>query len=363
MRRAAYLIASVLIIGALGGILGSFFDFGGKKISITRDAASSDAEEHASGEAGDSGSGAVVVAQNPLTGESCGNGDKRPVAVMLAGDAAARPLSGIAEADIVVEMPVLQNGITRYMAVFRCEEPQDIGPVRSARHDFLPFAKSFDAVFAHWGGSYLALDILRTRAIDNIDALVNPFETFYRKEGLVAPDNGFASFAKLSQTAADMGYRADTAAKKYVHIRDEALLFGIQHIMLGYPFPYNVVFDYNPQTNTYLRSRGGKKELDGQTQKQVEVKNLIVMTASSRQVSKDYNEVDVTGEGNAVVYRNGQAVRGKWKRIAETYAKGLSLEDNKYYFVDADGAEIGLVPGKIWIAVIQQNQKVEQIFE
>src|SRR3989344_2578110 len=133
-----------------------------------------------------------------------------------------------------------------------------------------------------------AAPILRSRAIDNIDALVNPFETFYRKEGLAAPDNGFASFAKLSQTAADLGYRMDTAAKKYVHIRDEALLLGGQRITLGYPYPSNAVFDYNPQTNMYLRSRGGKKELDGQTQKQVEVKNLIVMTASSRQVSKDY---------------------------------------------------------------------------
>src|SRR3989344_6435938 len=66
---------------------------------------------------------------SPITGLECERGRERPVAVMLAGDLEARPLSGVGQADIVFEMPVAPNGITRYMAVYQCEEPEEIGSV------------------------------------------------------------------------------------------------------------------------------------------------------------------------------------------------------------------------------------------
>ena len=42
-------------------------------------------------------------------------------------------------------------------------------------------------------------------------------------------------------------------------------------------------------------------------------KNVIVMGAASRQISPDYNDVDVEGEGR-VVYRNGEMKKGVEKR-------------------------------------------------
>src|SRR3989338_6889489 len=87
-----------------------------------------------------------------LTGLICDNYSKRPIAVMMASDPIARPLSGIGQADVVIEMPVTPNGITRMMAVFQCEESAEIGSVRSAREDFLPLVASFGALYAHWGG-------------------------------------------------------------------------------------------------------------------------------------------------------------------------------------------------------------------
>ena len=92
---------------------------------------------------------AAEFSENPLTGQKCARGNKRPMAVMFAVDTVARPLYGISKADVAVEMPALTNGITRLMALFSCEEPGEIGSIRSARHDFLPFAMSFDAIYAH----------------------------------------------------------------------------------------------------------------------------------------------------------------------------------------------------------------------
>ncbi|MFH1049206.1 MAG: DUF3048 domain-containing protein, partial [Patescibacteria group bacterium] len=64
-------------------------------------------------------------AVTPYGQESCQNSTRRSIAVMLAIDAITRPLSGISEADIVFEMPVITDSITRLMAVFGCIIPTE----------------------------------------------------------------------------------------------------------------------------------------------------------------------------------------------------------------------------------------------
>ena len=44
----------------------------------------------------------------------------------------ARPQSGLDKTDIVFEEPV-EGGITRYNAIFQCDNADSIGPIRSAR--------------------------------------------------------------------------------------------------------------------------------------------------------------------------------------------------------------------------------------
>ena len=178
---------------------------------------------------------------------------------------------------------------------------QGIGSIRSARHDFLPFAKSFDAIYAHWGGSYLALDALKTKELDAIDALPNPYNAFYRRNDWLAPHNGFTSFTRLKEAAQKLGYRMEGKAAGYPRISDEAVLSTNQNIAVGYPFPYNADFSYTYTTNSYVRSRGGEKEIDA-AQEAGRSKKRYYYGAASRQISPDYNDVDVEGEGNVIVY-------------------------------------------------------------
>ncbi len=285
--------------------------------------------------------------ENKITGQRCENGEKRPFAVMLAADKVARPLSGVSQADLVFEMPVITDGITRYMAIFQCEEPKEIGSIRSARHDFITVAQGFDAIYAHWGGSIFALDKLKEGVIDNIDALKNPNNTFYRKSNIKAPHNGFTSFGKMKSTAEKLGFRLKTKFEGYLHIKGKSATKRDYEINIPYPYPYNVKFRYNSSLNSYLRSIGGFKEVDKNTNRQVVVKNLVVMEAMSRQIKDQYNDVDIENSGKVVVYRNGEIIRGKWER-----------KSGKYYFFNNDGNEIEFVFGKIWISVIQPNQSV-----
>ena len=98
--------------------------------------------------------------KSSVSGLECANADRRPLAVMMAGDPETRPLAGIGQADIVFEMPVTPDGITRFMAVFQCEDPKEIGSIRSAREDFIPLAAGLGAIYAHWGGEKEALEKL-----------------------------------------------------------------------------------------------------------------------------------------------------------------------------------------------------------
>ncbi len=58
-----------------------------------------------------------------ITGVSCENWNRRPVAVMQPVDSQARPVAGFSDADMVFEMPNPASGIfvTRLMGVYQCE--------------------------------------------------------------------------------------------------------------------------------------------------------------------------------------------------------------------------------------------------
>lgn len=292
--------------------------------------------------------------KSPISGLACARYNQRPIAIMLANDTIARPLSGLGEADLVIEMPVVQNGITRLMAVFICNSPQEIGSIRSSRHDFIPLAMGFDAIYAHWGGSHFALDKLSAKIMDNIDALVNPFDAYYRKAGIYAPHNGFSSIERLVNSANKLGYRLENKFIGYPHYENNQMLEGDRQngvLKLGYPAHYAVEYDYNAEKNSYFRLRGGKPEIDKNNNNQVEAKNVVVMFSKSRELEGQYNDVDVEGEGKSMIFQNGGAISGTWK-------KDKGNQKSKLYFLDLNGEEVKFVPGQIWIEIIEPDKDV-----
>lgn len=292
---------------------------------------------------------------NPITGLKCENYDRRPIAVMLAMDPITRPLSGIGMADLVIEMPVITDSITRLMAVYVCESPAEIGSVRSARHDFIPLAMGLDAIYAHWGGSHFALDKLDAGIMNNIDAMINPYNSYWQDWSKAMPHNGFTSMARLVNAAEELGYRLVNRFDGYPHLQDTKYEIPDTKgkLTIGYSGNYRVIYEYNPETNSYKRWRAGTPEIDKLTNKQVEVQNIAVMRAASRMIQlPDYNDVDVEGVGTAVVYRNGEEIKGTWKKEGK-------YQPTKLYFLDLKGKEIKFVPGKIWIEIIEPYHEVK----
>lgn len=297
--------------------------------------------------------------QSTPVAEECKNPSQRAIAVMLAADRETRPLSGIVDADMVFEMPVITDSITRFMAVFRCSFPKEIGSVRSARHDFIDLALGVDAIYAHWGGSHYALDRLKTGIADDLDALRNPYSVFYRKRGIPAPHNGFTSGDLLINASTKLGYRMENKFQGYPRMAADNSQISADKtgkLLIGYPGDFRVEYQYDAKTNSFLRWRGGKPEIDRNNQKQIAAKNVVAMFAATRTIEGQYNDVKLEGEGKAEFYRNGEKTEGIWRRDA-------SKKDPKMYFLDNSGEEIKFVPGNIWVQVVQTNQKTEWIVQ
>ncbi len=284
-----------------------------------------------------------------ITGQECETANRRPISVMLESDPEGRPLSGIGQADAVVEMPVTPNGMTRFMAVYQCQTPKEIGAIRSARQDFIALAAGFQSIYAHWGGEHGALEYLNQHVMDDINALLYDGTIFYRKSGIKAPHNGFTTIELLTEQARKDGYDLTKPFAGYPHTTTgpaRTLSNVASTIDMGYPAPFQVAWNYDTKTNTYLRVRSGTPEIDHNTSKQVSATVVVVMHTTARILTQgdQYLVVPTTGTGTVDVYQNGTVTQGTWKKDATKL-------DSKLFIYDAQGKEMKFLPGQIWFEI------------
>jgi len=307
-------------------------------------------------EVGNESSSSIIEIESekisPLSGLVCDNYKRRPFAVVLANDPVTRPLSGLSKADLVIEMPVITNSITRMIAFYVCNDPEEIGSLRSARHDFIPLAQGLDSILVHWGGSHFALDKLDAGVIDNIDALKNPYNAFYREGSKPQPHNGFTSLDRLNNSAKKLNYRLTNVFEGYSFIKEKKGQSNDKVLRINYSYPYNVSYQYDSITNSYFRYRTNLKEVDASNDKQIEAKNIVVMRSFSKQIEGPYyNDLDLEGSDECQIYQNGIVIDCIWK-------KSEINPYSKLKFLDNDDNEIPFVQGQTWIEIVEPNQEV-----
>lgn len=280
----------------------------------------------------------------PITGTDCSNAANRPVAVMISSDPEARPLSGIGQADIVFEMPVTPNGVTRMMPIFQCEQPQEFGSVRSARLDFVPLALGLNVIYAHFGGEHTVLEELDNGIINNIDGLKFDGTIYYRKNNIPRPHNAFTSTSLIEKAIQQLNYSRSDKINGYQHESTSKSLGDVQPPKF-YQNQFMVSWEYNPENNSYFRSRNNRLEIDKNTDKQVSVQNVVEMQTTWSPISKDYLRIKTIGSGKAIFYKNGQVIKGTWEK---------NSNKDKLYFYDENHKEFKFAPGKIWVEITTQ---------
>jgi len=309
---------------------------------------------------------------SPLSGLPCDNWNKRSFAVMQPADVSARPLAGLSQADMVIEMSAVYGSITRLMGVYGCNIPEEVGSLRSARHDFVHLAKSFDSIYVHWGRADIEQfkQILDSGFIDdmncNNDAGKSAGQYCFRKTAvgnMRGVDTGYAKFASLFEGAKNFGYRMENKFVGYPHQMEAPLeerpLGG--NLRVAFAKPFDAEYDYDKETNSFVRTWGGIVDTDRNTKEKIAPKNVVVMIADAApiKVGEQYVNVqigdpwfDQADSGAMFYYMNGKQYRGTWK-------KDKSSADSKLLFLDESGQEVKFVPGQIWVDIIDPGQALK----
>ena len=239
----------------------------------------------------------------------------RPVTgIMIENSGEARPQSGLKEADVVFEA-IAEGGITRFLALFQAKQPDYIGPVRSARPYYVEWAAAFDAGYAHAGGSPAGISRISQLGVKDINAFAYGTSVFYRTDDRESPHNLYTTFVGLDKVNTDKGYTTSTFTpwSRKNDVAQTALANKID-VVISSSF-YNVHYDYDASTNTYLRNQGGSKHLDEKSGKQLTPNNVLVMVMN-RSISGQYNVYTTTGSGAFVAFQDGVASEGIGAELA-----------------------------------------------
>jgi len=268
--------------------------------------------------------------------------DKQVTAVMIENSPDARPQSGLLQAGFVFEA-IAEGGITRFLALYQDTGADYIGPVRSVRPYYLDVVASFDAAVAHVGGSPDALAKIKALNIKDLDQFQNP-GSYERVRTRAAPHNVYTSSAKLEALEAQKGFNKSSYtgfghAKKEEKVATptaKTISLSISSAL------YNVVYTYDPATNSYLRSVGGAPHTDEKSGTQLAPKAVIAVE-TTRSQNGVYSVYGMTGSGKVTIFQNGTQIVGTWER---------PQENSQYVFKDANGAAIKLAPGQSWMTLI-----------
>ncbi|MGH9046262.1 MAG: DUF3048 domain-containing protein [Acidimicrobiales bacterium] len=292
----------------------------------------------------------------PLTGlpAPLGSVPQRPaLAVKVDNFAAARPQTGLDQADIVFEEPV-EGGITRYVAVFQCQSANLIGPIRSARNIDIGILGEFGRpLLVSVGGIDPVLNNIEASPIIENDLRVDS-SVVQNVPGRFAPYDTYASSSALWGLQPDQ-----TTPPAPVFAYSEAVPAGTPATSIAIPFSSNsnVVWTYDPTAQEYLRSYATTPDVlsDGTQNSATNVVVQTVQITYGPWLENDVGGLEVQANlyqdasGPAEIFRNGVEIAGTWQRDSLSQATE---------FTSSTGAPITLSPGRTWVELVPSTIQV-----
>ncbi len=265
----------------------------------------------------------------------------------MAGRGAARPQSGLSSAGVVYEA-LAEGGITRYLALWQADTPQDIGPVRSLRPVFFYSAMEYGAPTAHAGGSTDGLALAQDPGFKNVEALSG--SPFRRVSSRIAPHNLYIYGDNYTALITSRGWGGAPAFNPWPRKDDQPSQSPSATVITANfsSADYRAVFRYDVGTNSYLREVGGKADVDAAANnKQVNPKTVIILKASAvagkQQNGKPKTDIDIIGKGSGYIFQDGAVKEVTWVKNSAT---------DRMQFLDGVGAPVSLNRGQTWVSVV-----------
>ena len=263
-------------------------------------------------------------------------------------DPAARPQSGLNQADVVYEERV-EGNVTRLAAVFQSHDANPVGPIRSARTTDVPIIGPLNHPLYAWSGANVAFaKIIRSSPLVDVGAeAAGPAYLRLGIGGHRAPHNLYSSTQALyTHTPAGaipppplFVYRKPGEAPGFTAkpVASVNVNFGVT----GAPADWL----WDASKGVFLRAQRGTPHVDA-AGVQIGPANVIVQFANYR----DTGYVDVSGApvpeavlvgtGTCWVLTGGKMIEGTWSKPSNEAVTT---------FVDSTGKPIALTPGSTWV--------------
>ena len=269
-----------------------------------------------------------------------------PVGVMIENSTAARPQSGLIDADVVYEVYV-EGGITRFLALFNSKYPEVVGPVRSVRHYYLDIAQEWDAYLVHYGGSPLAKAQFDKVAIKRIDGMIDT-NRFWRDSSRKSPHNAYIDIAQCREL---IDFEQNIREIKF---SETAPSTGEAYSTVIIPYTsksYKVEYRYDEKLGENMRFVGDVPFIDRESEQQLSIDNIVIQYARHERTKNKvgYKEVELFGSGRAQYFIGGKFYEGTWER---------SDAESPTHFLNESGEEIEFMPGNVWIHIVPTNMNV-----
>ena len=276
-------------------------------------------------------------------------GTDRPIAVMIDNHKAAMPQANLDKAYIVYEI-IVEGGETRLMALYKGQDLDKIGPVRSSRHYFLDYALENDAIYVHFGWSPQAKNDITKLGVNNINGISESSTSFWRVSDKYAPHNAVTSTKKILEIAKRKEYRTTSTEKSVLnYVIDPVELqsdIDAQKVTIPYSTSNTVTYEYDKDTKRYVRYSRGTKQVDWDTAETVTTKNIIVVKAKNTTLDDGENKGRQTLD-------NVKTLKGYY--ITEGKAIEITAEkttrSGKTIYKNANGDEIEVNDGNTFIQI------------
>ncbi len=288
----------------------------------------------------------------PLTGlpDGSGDGQTRPALTVKIDniDPHSRPQTGLDQADVVYE-ELTEGGITRFAAVYQSQVPDTIGPVRSVRHMDRGIVSSLGGILVYSGGNPFAIEEVAKAPVNRIDEN-NAGDAFFRSDDRDAPHNLFAR----GQALFDFGGEPVPPAPQFTYLTPGVPVVGepVSSFRVGFDVEgpsgnYGPTYTWDAATGTWKRDIAGVPFVmtDGV---QIAPTNVVVQMTYYPQDSEGI----LAGEGDVLVFTQGQLIRGRWTRPSP---------DVPATYTDAAGQPILLTPGTTWVELLPNGRLVDVV--
>jgi hypothetical protein len=274
--------------------------------------------------------------------------DRPAVALKIENSREARPQSGLEKADVVYE-EVVEGGITRFMALYHCGQSTKAGPVRSARFDDAKIALPFTRVLAYSGSNAIVEKELNKRSMVSLTEL-NAGNAFFRvPTGSADIHSLYANTEKIRSQAPKKADAPGDGVFEFGELREGAS--SARKVTIN--FNSSNTIEYRWGKGAWWRFEAGEKFVSA-SGGQISVPNLLLQQVDVDNSKKIIDpagnpspDIDLTGKGKALLFRDGHVTKGVWK---------VKKEGEAPTFETRSGKSFSFAEGPIWVELVPSGK-------